>query len=86
MFSCEFCEISKNTFFAEDFWVTTSGPYDSFSRAGRTHALWSKSKIDQTAFTGCMPLLLYRLTEEIRCNAETLGTNTFSLYEIAKRQ
>ena len=24
MFSCEFCEISKNTFFTEHFWATTS--------------------------------------------------------------
>ena len=24
MFSCEFCEISKNTFFAENLWTTTS--------------------------------------------------------------
>ena len=24
MFSCEFCEISKNTFFTEHLWTTTS--------------------------------------------------------------
>ena len=24
MFSCEFCEISKNTFFTEHFWATAS--------------------------------------------------------------
>ena len=24
VFSCEFCEISKNTFFTEDFWATAS--------------------------------------------------------------
>ena len=24
MFSCEFCEISKNTFFTEHFWTTSS--------------------------------------------------------------
>ena len=25
LFSCEFCEISKNTFFTEHFWATASG-------------------------------------------------------------
>ena len=27
MFSCEFCEISKNTFFTEHIWATASGFY-----------------------------------------------------------
>ena len=32
MFSCEFCEICKNTFFTEHLWVTASGlGYRSFS-------------------------------------------------------
>ena len=26
MFSCEFCEISKNTFFTEHLWTTASSP------------------------------------------------------------
>ena len=31
MFSCEFCEISKNTFFTEHLWVTASRSiYDQF--------------------------------------------------------
>ena len=61
--------------------MTASGP----SWEDRMRALRSKSKIDQTDFTGWMPLLLYRLMEEISRNPETLSTNTFSLYEIAKK-
>ena len=30
MFSCEFCEISKNTFFTEHLWMTAAG-YDKFT-------------------------------------------------------
>ena len=29
MFSCEFGEISKNTFFTEHLWATASTPYNS---------------------------------------------------------
>ena len=29
MFSCEFCEISKNTFYPEDLWMTASVEKDS---------------------------------------------------------
>ena len=49
------------------------------------HENRSKSTIDQTDFTGCMPLLRYRLIDEISGNPETLSTNAFSLYEIAKK-
>ena len=27
VFSCDFCEISNNTFFTEHLWITGSGPY-----------------------------------------------------------
>ena len=58
---------------------------DYLPREDKTCALMSKSKIDQTDFTGCMPLLLYRLMEEISLNTETPSTNIFSSYEIAKK-
>ena len=34
MYSCEFCEISKNTFFIEHLWVTASGPCRSHQPIG----------------------------------------------------
>ena len=32
VFSCEFCEISKSTFFTEHLWVTASGVASQFTK------------------------------------------------------
>ena len=32
VFSCEFCKISKSTFFTENIWVTASGKYSFLHR------------------------------------------------------
>ena len=47
VFSCEFCEISKNTFFTEHLWTTASAS----SGGGRMPALSLEYKIDQTDIT-----------------------------------
>ena len=44
VFSCEFCEISKNTFFTEHLWTTAS---DISQLDSSSHVYWKNCKIQK---------------------------------------
>ena len=54
MFSCEFCEISKNTFFAEHVWMTASIFFSQTEyQAKKSWALNILKKIDRSSHRRC---------------------------------
>ena len=69
MLSCEFCEISKNSFFTEHLWVSASEehlrttPSAFLETAWKKHSLYpnlAKGTFDETKIKGCSNVALKR--------------------------